>query len=1098
MQPSLFDLPEERPGTAPEPAVERPPDQEARDFAVDPGNHVVLEASAGTGKTRVLVDRFVRLLDAGVDPRHILAITFTRKAAAEMRDRVLATLAARARADQSFRTKWTALADRVADIQVSTIDAFCFSLLREFPLEAGVDPGFEIADETEMARFSAEALDLTFRKIRGLIASDPDVRLLLAEKPAGVLRDTLGALIDRRHILLPAVNAYVSRHVHLTTAEAVAEAWIDDIRAIFAAPAARPILADGPAGAPEFDRLALNLRNLDVLQNAPPAAVRQFEVRLRDYFVRESRTARSMAAQKFKGFFGAADAKKRHDAAIKTLAPVLLPAFDRFDAGVNGLLARGLRRVLAIATETYEGLLEEHALLDFASMLDRAVRLLSHQEEFARSRLKLQSRYHHVLVDEFQDTSRQQWRLIELLIEAWSEGESDEPTSIFVVGDRKQSIYRFRQAEVALLDEAARRIFALRGRAVTRSIQHSFRAVPELLSFVNALGTAMVSGTHHESRFRYEASDRFPVSETRRGEPVLGLVAESTPAANAAAVAAEIERLIGTAVVRDRHAPPRPARADDIAILFRTRAGHRVVEDALAARQIRSYVYKGLGFFDAPEVQDLQALLRFLARPDSDLRAAEWLRSRFARLSDQGLAALAPGFSRAVTDAAWDPTSVALGAEDRAALERARRDVPRWIALAAETTPGVLLDRVLAESAYAWEMAGRRLDQARENVKKVRALVRRVENRGYATLDRLAQYFETLRAGEESNAIVAAQGSVHLMTIHAAKGLEFPIVFLVNLHLGARGGSAITVLERDSRGEPHVAFGSTSETDIEEIHDREEMRRLLYVAVTRARDRLYLCGEVDAGRGKLVSRPTSLSSLLPAGLAMQFSREVTTAQDVVRWETEEGAFDFRVCRPPVEDAALAEEAPRPPAPLDVRPLAAAAPALVAATELFRPVSPGGLPEGGGSARSGSDRLVGTLVHRLLARAPGTPDQDLAEAARAALSPAERADVEDLDRLVAMAIDLYRALVGQPEVTDLLRSGRAWYEVPFTYQPPDRPETRIRGSIDCVIERKDGQFVVLEFKTGRPRPEHQAQVDLYVAALGQALASTAISAKIVYP
>ena len=146
-----------------------------------------------------------------------------------------------------------------------------------------------------------------------------------------------------------------------------------------------------------------------------------------------------------------------------------------FDDGVNGLLARGLRRVLVIACRTYEQLLEDHALLDFAGMLERAVELLSRQEEFARSRMKLQSRYHHVLVDEFQDTSRRQWKLVELLIDAWGEGEgsADAPTSVFVVGDRKQSIYRFRQAEVALLDEAARKIGAAVRGAIRHAIDHA-------------------------------------------------------------------------------------------------------------------------------------------------------------------------------------------------------------------------------------------------------------------------------------------------------------------------------------------------------------------------------------------------------------------------------------------------------------------------------------------------------------------------------------------------------------------------------------------------------------------------------------------------
>jgi len=168
-QPTLFDL-------APEAVPAAPPDQAARDFAVDPAHDVVLEASAGTGKTRVLVDRYLRLLQAGVDPKHILAITFTRKAAAEMRARVLADLHRRAAAGELSRELWRSLRERIADVQISTIDAFCFSLLREFPLEAGVDPAFQIADETEMARFANEALELALRALRGQIAADEPTR----------------------------------------------------------------------------------------------------------------------------------------------------------------------------------------------------------------------------------------------------------------------------------------------------------------------------------------------------------------------------------------------------------------------------------------------------------------------------------------------------------------------------------------------------------------------------------------------------------------------------------------------------------------------------------------------------------------------------------------------------------------------------------------------------------------------------------------------------------------------------------------------------------------------------------------------------------
>src|SRR4029077_13118455 len=196
-------------------------------------------------------------------------------------------------------------------------------------------------------------------------------------------------------------------------------------------------------------------------------------------FLTDAGKPRAQVAKRFpKADFASADARRRHEAAIKALSPAVLDILDRLVSDVTGLLARGLARILAIAVGKYEGLLDEHAVLDFAAMLAKAVALLERQEEFARSRLKLQSRYHHVLVDEFQDTSRLQWRLVELLIDAWREGEGpeDTPTSIFVVGDRKQSIYRFRHAEVALLDEVARKVAGLRpGRRVRQAITHSFR-----------------------------------------------------------------------------------------------------------------------------------------------------------------------------------------------------------------------------------------------------------------------------------------------------------------------------------------------------------------------------------------------------------------------------------------------------------------------------------------------------------------------------------------------------------------------------------------------------------------------------------------------
>ena len=830
-----------------------------------------------------------------------------------MRQRVLDTIRRRVADGVISAADWRALRDRIADIQISTIDAFCFSLLREFPLEAGVEPGFDVADETEMGRFSREAMDLALRAVRGLVVDDDALRLLFARVKLPVLSDAVGGLLDRRHIAVPAVASFVRRQAAGATAAEAAASFVAALRQLLLRSPHRAALMDhGPQGSPEFRWLHADLSSLDAFVGAPDLPrVQQLRRRIQRYFLTGDDEPRKRLATRFKpDQFASKAAKKLHEEAVRELAPAIVAELDRLEARVNAMLARGLLRLLQIAAAKYEALLEEHALLDFAGMLERSVQLLTAQEEFARSRLKLQARYHHLLVDEFQDTSRLQWRLIELLVDAWGEGEgvTDEPTSIFVVGDRKQSIYRFRHAEVTLFDEAVRKIGGLRpGRSVRQVISHSFRAVPELLAFVNALAQSIESDATIPERFVYTERDRFPVPAVsagalRDGEPVLGLIAEPTMAGCAAALAAEAARLIGHVNVRSREGV-RPARPDDISILFRARHGHQYFESALEAHGIRTYVYKGLGFFDAPEVQDLQALMRFLAQPDSNLRAAEFLRSRFVRLTDPGLVRLAPGFADAILGPLPDAAAT-LSATDRALLQIARDGAGRWLAEADRLPPSELVDIVLRESAYVYEMRGRRLDQARENVKKVRGLIRRVEGRGYATLGRIAEYFETLRAGDESNAILEASGSVHLMTMHAAKGLEFPIVFLVNLQMQGRGRSGgFSVIEQGPDGEPEVAFTSSDATRLDDQRDAEELRRLLYVAATRARDRLYLAAEIDQ-RSQVRRGPRSLASLLPPALVATFARVAATPDlDRVTWDTPQGAFTFRVCRPGALPAA---------------------------------------------------------------------------------------------------------------------------------------------------------------------------------------------------
>ena len=198
-------------------------DSDARRIAVDPSQNVVLEASAGTGKTRVLVERYVNLLRAGVDPDHILAITFTRKAAAEMRQRIIDRLKEASRLSEFDAGRWRDLKERLGDIAISTIDAFCLSLLREFPLEADVDPGFELAADTDVPRLIGESLDQALRICRAVAKEDDDVALVFAQLGERRLRAGIAGLLDRRLVAPHALRRFLqSGPRNLTAATACA------------------------------------------------------------------------------------------------------------------------------------------------------------------------------------------------------------------------------------------------------------------------------------------------------------------------------------------------------------------------------------------------------------------------------------------------------------------------------------------------------------------------------------------------------------------------------------------------------------------------------------------------------------------------------------------------------------------------------------------------------------------------------------------------------------------------------------------------------------------------------------------------------------
>jgi ATP-dependent helicase/nuclease subunit A len=1080
-------------------------DRAGRERAVDPRYNVALEASAGTGKTRVLVDRYVNLLKAGVDPSNVLAITFTRKAASEMRERILATLRTAAECGEIPAVRWRELRDRTGDINISTIDAFCLSLLREFPLEADLDPGFSMADDMEVPRLIEESLDRTLRMCRVVAREDETVALVFAQLTERRARAGLAALLNRRVVATAVLDRFLARGPSQLTVQSAAAKAGAALLAVFRGMKGGldRFLETGPPEAP-FLLLAQRLQDLDrgIAAGTPAdaVAIHATFAACREYFLTQEGKPRSKLTTP-KARFASSRIWETHRDLVVGHAGEVLQVWLGFRRDLNVLVSRGVRRMFAIAETEYRRTLDAHAVLDFHDVLLEALQLLRQMEEFAQSRYRLESRYHHVLVDEFQDTSRAQWELVELLIASWGEGAGLAHTgplqpSVFIVGDRKQSIYAFRDADVSVLREARRHLESLRPDGdVHRSISRSFRSVPTLLAFVNDVCQTLDNAPSRADAFHYEEQDRFPVDDAAESSESLALVPGESPEACAELVADEIARLIRDgATVRDRDSGVRRAiTPGDVAILFRTRESHREFEQALERRGLPAYVYKGLGFFDADEIKDVVALLRYLADPTSDLRTAALMRSGFGNVSDEALRRLAPGLAGVLLAPHAGEIESALEDGDRTALDATRRSTQRWRDLVDRMPPAELLDLILDESAYAVCLRGARMQYARENLKKIRAIIRRIQNRGYVTMARIADHLDRLAVGDEPNAVIDALDAVNLMTIHAAKGLEFPVVFIVNAARGTGNRRDAIRIAGNPAGETiSVAVGDyRSEADEDDAaREREETKRLLYVALTRARDRLYLStalkeGRVQPGRG-------SLAEVWPASLLDAFVA-ASTAGGQVEWTAPTGVVHrfgvVSALRNPVEPRERTPTAEH--ASCDFEPLrdGTVTRASVATFAASSGVSSSHTETGR------SDLAVGRLVHRLVQRF-GVSDVDgkSLEAAAAAFVREGVPDEAAASQIVRTALSEFAALCAHPALTAHYESGDVFHEVPFVFSTDGQI---FRGAIDCLIRRKDGSICVLEFKTGRRREEHVRQAELYRRAAAAVFPGCSIDVDILY-
>jgi ATP-dependent helicase/nuclease subunit A len=747
------------------------PEQQA---AVDTRGLVFVSAGAGTGKTRVLVERFARAVcDEGVDVESILVITYTEKAAGELRSRIRTELTARGRPE---------LARALDGAWISTIHGFCHRLLRSHPFAAGVDPRFRVVDESQGRVLRGEAFERALTEF--CAGDDPACVRLLAVYGADGLRRMLTGVYETLRS--------AGRELRLELGE-------------------RRSLQECVE---EFREAARCLGEDVALLDDDPRPERLLD--LGDLRRRGERAASYEEARR----------------ALEQAALDELAAADR----------ELLQELLTTFAAAYQEAKDRESALDFEDLQLRARDLLRDDDSIRASE---QLRFRSIMVDEFQDTNRLQCELIDLI--------SGDNCERFFVGDEFQSIYGFRHADVQVFRE--RRAAAGHG---VLPLTMNYRSRPEVLAVVNHL----FGGDFGDEFQPLTASREFP--DPVFGPPVELLVTDKTSYADtdvhwrrgeARAIARRVRDLIDAG----------DATAGEIVLLFAAGTDAEWYEEELRALGIATYRGTGRGYFGQQQVVDLLAYLRLLRNRYDDEALVSVLASPFVGISNDALVLLrraAP--KRPLYVAVERELPEALPQRDAQLLRAFRQRYDRLTAAAARLSLERLCERVLAEHDYDLAVLARWDGRRRyANLRKLARLARSYEELRGPDVEGFVRFVRDQEAvgARELEAVAEEEGgdAVRLLTIHAAKGLEFKVVVVADAGRDKAPPASDEILAlSDGRFGFRVADPLTSERrgayayeavrEARKAEERAERLRLYYVAMTRAIDRLVVSGSIDPAR----------------------------------------------------------------------------------------------------------------------------------------------------------------------------------------------------------------------------------------------------------